>query len=103
MRACVCVTMLNAACIWVQGFVCVAVLCIEPCLIFCTLFSWVFYVITFQVVCPMTTARDGACLAAMGNHLMALGGINGPAYLNSAEIYDPHTDKWQVSSLPQFS
>ena len=45
----------------------------------------------------MTTARDGACLVAMGDHLLALGGINGPAYLNSAEVYDPNTNQWKVS------
>lgn len=45
---------------------------------------------------PMNSARDGVCVTALGHNLVALGGINGPAYLKTVERYDPRADKWEV-------
>jgi hypothetical protein len=44
----------------------------------------------------MNAARDGVCVAALGHSLVALGGINGPAYLKTVERYDPRANKWEM-------
>ena len=44
----------------------------------------------------MTSSRDGVCLCTMGSHLIAVGGINGPSYLRSAEIYDSVNNTWEI-------
>lgn len=49
----------------------------------------------------MSSPRDGVCLIRMGARLAAIGGINGPAYLNTAEVYDPKTDKWDFLAKMQ--
>ena len=42
----------------------------------------------------MTSCRDGVSLASYGGYLFAIGGIDGPSYLNSVEYYDPDNDTW---------
>jgi len=44
----------------------------------------------------MTSARDGVCLCTLGSHLVAVGGINGPSYLKSSEIYNPVNNTWEL-------
>merc|ERR1712168_1752929 len=45
-------------------------------------------------VSNMNFCRDGVSLVKYGKWLYAIGGIDGPSYLNCAEYYDPLTDNW---------
>ena len=49
---------------------------------------------------PMHVCRGGVGLSALGGYLFAVGGHDGKAYLNTAEIYNPNTDSWSpVASM----
>ncbi len=50
---------------------------------------------TWQFVQSMNVCRGGVGLAALGGYLAAIGGHDGKAYLNSAEMYDPKTNGWE--------
>ncbi len=50
---------------------------------------------TWQFVQSMNVCRGGVGLAALGGYLAAIGGHDGKAYLNSAEMYNPITDSWE--------
>ena len=42
----------------------------------------------------MHVCRGGVGLSAVGGYLFAVGGHDGKAYLNTAEIYSPNSDSW---------
>ena len=44
----------------------------------------------------MISSRDGVCLCTLGNSLVAVGGINGPSYLKSSEMYDAVNNTWEM-------
>ena len=48
----------------------------------------------WTVTTPMNSNRDGLCMAAYGGYLFAIGGIDGPSYLNSVEYYYPFQKIW---------
>ena len=50
---------------------------------------------TWQEVAPMNSCRDGVCRVNYGCQLYAVGGIDGPSYLNSVEIFDPKNNLWE--------
>lgn len=50
---------------------------------------------TWQEVAPMNSCRDGVCMVNYGCQLYAVGGIDGPSYLNSVEIFDPKNNLWE--------
>ncbi len=52
---------------------------------------------------PMHVCRGGVGLAALGGYLFAIGGHNGKAYLQTAEVYCPRTDKWEMVASMQTS
>lgn len=46
----------------------------------------------------MNVCRGGVGLTTLGQYLCAVGGHDGKVYLNSAEMYDPKKDKWEIIS-----
>jgi hypothetical protein len=47
----------------------------------------------------MSTARSGHTATLLQNgHVLAVGGFNGTVFVGSAELYDPATGKWTVTS-----
>lgn len=51
---------------------------------------------TWQFVQPMHVCRGGVGLASLGGYLFAIGGHDGKAYLNTAEMYCPKANKWTM-------
>ena len=51
---------------------------------------------TWQFVQPMHVCRGGVGLASLGGYLFAIGGHDGKAYLNTAEMYCPKANKWKM-------
>jgi N-acetylneuraminic acid mutarotase len=54
----------------------------------------------WRPVAPMSTGRGNPGVAVAGNQIVVVGGaggVYGSSYaLTTSEIYDPHTDRWQV-------
>lgn len=46
-------------------------------------------------VAPLNSCRDGVCVMTYGCWVYAVGGIDGPSYLNTVEAYDPRNDQWE--------
>lgn len=44
----------------------------------------------------MHVCRGGVGLASLGGYLFAIGGHDGKAYLNTAEMYCPKANKWKM-------
>ena len=44
----------------------------------------------------MNVCRGGVGLASLGGFLAAVGGHDGKAYLNTAEMYNPKTESWET-------
>lgn len=43
----------------------------------------------------MNSCRDGVSMVNYGSQLYAVGGIDGPSYLSTVEIFDPKTNTWE--------
>ena len=50
---------------------------------------------TWTTVANMISCRDGLSMQQYCGWLYAIGGIDGPSYLNTVEYYDPKEDKWE--------
>ena len=46
----------------------------------------------------MNVCRGGVGLTTLGQYLCAVGGHDGKVYLNSAEMYNPKTNSWEMVS-----
>ena len=49
----------------------------------------------WTTVANMVSCRDGLSMKQYGGWLYAIGGIDGPSYLNTVEFYDPKENKWE--------
>lgn len=49
----------------------------------------------WQEVAHMNSCRDGVSMVNYGSQLYAVGGIDGPSYLSTVEIFDPKTNTWE--------
>ena len=55
---------------------------------------------SWQFMTPMHVCRGGVGLSTLGGYLFAVGGHDGKAYLNTAEMYCPKTNLWKpVASM----
>ena len=52
----------------------------------------------WSFVAAMSTSRSTVGVAVLDSKLYAVGGRDGCSCLNSAEVYDPHTNKWTMIS-----
>lgn len=50
----------------------------------------------WTTVSPLHHARDGACCVSDGEHVYAIGGYNGSAYLTSVERYHVENNAWDI-------
>lgn len=50
----------------------------------------------WSFVSSMYHPRGGVGLCTMGGYLFAVGGHDGKSYLNSAEMYYPEEDRWEM-------
>jgi hypothetical protein len=48
------------------------------------------------VLAPLNNSRTHACAVWYNNNLYLFGGYDGENVLNSVEVYDPNTDRWQL-------
>ena len=53
---------------------------------------------TWSVLAPMNNNRAHACAVWYKKNLYLFGGYDGENVLNSAEVYDPNTNQWQMLS-----
>ena len=49
----------------------------------------------WEEIAPMCERRSGFASAAWNGNLVVVGGYNGKNFVNSAEIYEPHFDRWR--------
>ena len=50
----------------------------------------------WTALAPMSTARDGAAMAAVQGKLYAAGGWDGTNALATAEVFDPQQNHWEA-------
>ena len=48
------------------------------------------------MLAPLNNSRTHACAVWYKNNLYVFGGYDGENVLNSVEMYDPNTDRWQL-------